>query len=265
MFSISLYQNVLPISCFIGEVGVFFGAFLLPILIIIFFNSVIFVMVIKVLIKHSRKVYASKDKRKIDGVKKLFISTFGIMFIFGMSWVFGALTISEASETFQYLFTIFTSLQGFFIFLFFCVLGREARELWTQLLCRGCQLPRFTSTSSFQRRSKGTGTTGTFGNSGKLLIMGSFDPPNSSRSSGAFSRPSSSAVSRMGNGSSIEMNSTDVIITNMCSNDREIGALLAESSNTTDKMQAASKTGTMLDNELMKSGSGKELCSHAEE
>ena len=89
------------------------------------------VVVIRVLIIHSIKKYGHKNETKaVEGVKRVLISIFGIMFLFGMSWVFGALTISDASLVFQYLFAIFTSLQGFFIFFFFCVLDKEARELW---------------------------------------------------------------------------------------------------------------------------------------
>ena len=87
-------------------------------------------MVIKVIIHHSR----TKDKNVINTTKQLLTSIFGITFLFGMSWVFGAFTISDASPVFNYLFVLFTSLQGFFIFIFFCVLGKEARELWITLL-----------------------------------------------------------------------------------------------------------------------------------
>ena len=98
-------------------------------------------MVIRVLVIHSTKKFGVKDKGQSNTARRLLISSFEIMFLFGLSWVFGAFTISSASEVFQYLFTIFTSLQGFFIFFFYCVLGQEARELWFQLLCRGCKLP----------------------------------------------------------------------------------------------------------------------------
>ena len=105
---------------------------------------------IRVLIKHSQKKLGNhhkKDKKTVENVKRLLISVFGIMFLFGLTWLFGALTISDASLTFQFLFAIFNSLQGFFIFVFFCVLGKEARELWLQFLCRGRKIKWLTSTS----------------------------------------------------------------------------------------------------------------------
>ena len=69
------------------------------------------------------------------------ISIMGVMALFGLTWVFGALTVREASTAFQFLFAIFNSLQGFFIFLFFCVFGKEGRELWLQMLCCGRKIP----------------------------------------------------------------------------------------------------------------------------
>ena len=70
------------------------------------------------------------------------------MTLFGLSWLFGALTVREASVAFQFLFAIFNSFQGFFIFLFFCVLGSEARELWIQLICRGRKIPGISGAST---------------------------------------------------------------------------------------------------------------------
>ena len=59
------------------------------------------------------------------------------MSLFGVTWIFGALTVDKASLAFQVIFVILNSLQGFFIFLFLCVLGRDARELWLEVLCCG--------------------------------------------------------------------------------------------------------------------------------
>ena len=49
-----------------------FGAFLGPIFTVLLFNCVIFVIVIKVLIKHSRKKFGiKKDKKMVETVKRL--------------------------------------------------------------------------------------------------------------------------------------------------------------------------------------------------
>ena len=119
------------------------------------FNAIIFVMITTVLIKHSQKRFSSKDKAKRQTVVRLMISLIGVMALFGLMWVFGALTIREASTAFQFLFAVFNSLQGFFIFLFFCVFGKDGRELWLQVLCCGRKIPGITvSTHSNIKQSK---------------------------------------------------------------------------------------------------------------
>lgn len=127
-------------SCFLSNTVVFFVAFLGPIFAIIIFNIVVFIVVIVILIKHTRGAMARKNESlNSSTLIRLMMSVAGVMFLFGLSWLFGALTITVQGLrlTFQILFTVFTSLQGFFIFLFFCVFSKEARELWKERLSCG--------------------------------------------------------------------------------------------------------------------------------
>ena len=95
---------------------------------------------IVVLVRHTK----GNAKRQKEGMKKgtavrLLISICCITFLFGLTWLFGALTITVAAVNLlsQILFVIFSSLQGFFIFLFFCVFNKEARESWKEVLSCG--------------------------------------------------------------------------------------------------------------------------------
>ena len=148
-------------------------------------------MVIRVIITHSK----SKDTSARHTAKQLLISVFGITFLFGMSWVFGVFTISDASPVFKYLFAIFTTLQGFFIFIFFCVIGKEGRELWINLLCCGCKLP----STPFYKKSGGEGSTGMRNNPMKLLKLSSM----------YFRRPST--TSSMQNDKTLQCSDTSAI------------------------------------------------------
>ena len=82
-------------------------------------------------------------KQKIDSKKiiLMMIRIGGVMALFGLTWTFGALTISVPGlrETFQILFTAFTSFQGVFIFLFFCVINKEACKSWKELYSQTCR------------------------------------------------------------------------------------------------------------------------------
>ena len=120
-------------SCFLSHPGAFWGAFLAPLLAIFLFNVVIFVCVIVVLIKHVKKTASLKNQSvsRNDAIRVIF-SIGGVMSLFGLTWLFAALTFSVTGlrEAFQVLFTIFNSFQGLFIFLFLCVMSSDVREEW---------------------------------------------------------------------------------------------------------------------------------------
>ena len=82
---------------------------------------------------------------------RLAFSLLGIMFLFGITWVLAAFTIREASLTFQILFAAVNSLQGFFVFIFFCVLSSEVRQLWLEKLTCG----RYGQKPTYSSGSKG--------------------------------------------------------------------------------------------------------------
>ena len=130
-------------SCFISDPAVFFGAFLGPIFAILIINVVIFVLVTRVIIRHTRsKLDRANEQMKKRTAIRLIIGIAGIMLLFGLTWLFGALTVTgfgsaTASTAFQVLFVICNAFQGFFIFLFFCVFNKDARDLWIKLLSCG--------------------------------------------------------------------------------------------------------------------------------
>ena len=86
---------------------------------------IIFIIVIVVLLRHFRK--RSKEHNKKVGHLKLMANITGIAFLFGLTWLFGALTVVNFDQAFQILFTLANSFQGFMIFIFFCVLNSDVR------------------------------------------------------------------------------------------------------------------------------------------
>ena len=103
------------------------------------FNMIVFISVVFVLIRHVRGTFQQKQTMGYGKVLRLMFSIGGVMSLFGLTWLFAILTISVPGlrEIFQILFTIFNSFQGLFIFLFFCVLNKEARDSWRELFSRG--------------------------------------------------------------------------------------------------------------------------------
>ena len=76
----------------------------------------------------------AKIEKKQSLSKQLRI-TFACSMLLGLTWFFGLVAIDDVSEVFQWLFTIFNSLQGFFIFIYYTVLNADVRKEW-----RGCGL-----------------------------------------------------------------------------------------------------------------------------
>ena len=146
-------------SCFLKHPGVFFGAFLGPIFAVVLFNLVMFIWVIVILVRHTRgQLERSKEAIKPKTILRLVISISGVMFLFGLTWLFAAFTFTIADNnvlriTFQALFVVFASFQGFFIFLFFCVFNKEARESWREVLSCGKYKSEFLHPSTYKPSS----------------------------------------------------------------------------------------------------------------
>ena len=130
-------------SCFISEIGVFFGAFLVPIILIILFNACIFIVssfvVIRLKVTKSSQMQQKFSMSSKDTCK-LLATLAGFMFLLGLSWIIllftvvGADTNIYAAFAIQWLFVFFNSLQGFFLFVFFVALNQETRNLWFNFL-----------------------------------------------------------------------------------------------------------------------------------
>ncbi|XP_007189713.2 adhesion G-protein coupled receptor D1 isoform X2 [Balaenoptera acutorostrata] len=100
-------------------------AFVAPALFIIAVNTGILVAVTRVISQ------ISADNYKIHGdpgAFKLTAKAVAVLLpLLGTSWVFGALAVNSQAVAFQYVFAALNSLQGFFIFLFHCLLNSEVR------------------------------------------------------------------------------------------------------------------------------------------
>ena len=125
----------------------FFVTFLAPIFALILFNIVIFILSVRVLVTHT-----IKKKKSAKATIKTMISIVGIMVMFGLTWLFGALTVREASTAFQYLFVIFNGFQGFFFFIFNCLISKDGREFWTYVIISCCELRNCTKYSSLSSK-----------------------------------------------------------------------------------------------------------------
>ena len=93
-----------------------------------------FILGVRVLIKSTRqKAIQGNNRKNVRNTIKLVAGICGLMTLFGLSWIFGVLTINTASKAFQYLFVILNAFQGFYFFVFICLLGKDGRNFWIEL------------------------------------------------------------------------------------------------------------------------------------
>lgn len=80
---------------------------------------------------------------------------FGILILVGITWMFGFFAVADARLLFHYMFAVCNSLQGFAIFIFYCVIQKKVRECWWALLTcnlRSLQKSKSLFTDSYDRR-----------------------------------------------------------------------------------------------------------------
>ncbi|NWS07576.1 AGRG2 protein, partial [Motacilla alba] len=108
---------------YITAVGYFCLVFLINI-------SMFIVVLIQLCRIKKKKQLGAQRKTSIQDLR----SVAGLTFLLGITWGFAFFT---ANEVFTYLFTIFNTLQGFFIFVFYCVTKENVRKQWRRYLCCG--------------------------------------------------------------------------------------------------------------------------------
>ncbi|KAK7493677.1 hypothetical protein BaRGS_00015189, partial [Batillaria attramentaria] len=102
----------------------FYAAFVGPVCLILLLNLVSFVLVLRVILGLTDKQETSQAAQKLR-------RAIGVVVLLGLTWVFGLLSIEDTSQiVFNYLFAVFNSLQGLFIFLFYCVFNKNTRAIW---------------------------------------------------------------------------------------------------------------------------------------
>ena len=101
----------------------FLGTFLVPISLVLIFNSIMLAAAVWISLSHNRrkaKRLNSSTRRIVHDTLKALISIVGLAFLFGVTWLFGALTVSGTQSVFHYLFVLFNAFQGLYLFIFMC-------------------------------------------------------------------------------------------------------------------------------------------------
>ncbi|XP_035665991.1 adhesion G protein-coupled receptor L3-like [Branchiostoma floridae] len=132
----SLYQYRMKNNCWLAQTPLIY-AFLLPAGLILLFNLMVFVIVMCKLVRDERELKQLRGA-KVQEADRYWITrqirrAFSIMALFGLTWLFGFFVITDARAVFAYLFCLFNTLQGLFIFIFHCVMREDMKKWWRKL------------------------------------------------------------------------------------------------------------------------------------
>ncbi|XP_052088676.1 adhesion G protein-coupled receptor L3-like [Mytilus californianus] len=110
--------------CWLSVESNLIWAFVGPVLTVVLINLIILILVLRTMFATHAMMDKTTKERAKAGIRSLCV----ILPLFGVTWVLGVFSVNEDTVVFQYLFAVFNSLQGFFIFLFHTVLNQQIRE-----------------------------------------------------------------------------------------------------------------------------------------
>ncbi|XP_061263990.1 adhesion G-protein coupled receptor G2 isoform X1 [Bos javanicus] len=120
--------------CWINSNAVFYITVVGYFCVIFLLNISMFIVVLVQLCRIKRKKQlGAQRKTSIQDLR----SVAGLTFLLGITWGFAFFAWGPVNVTFMYLFAIFNTLQGFFIFVFYCVAKENVRKQWRRYLCCG--------------------------------------------------------------------------------------------------------------------------------
>ncbi|MGH0188205.1 UNVERIFIED_CONTAM: hypothetical protein FKN15_043778 [Acipenser sinensis] len=131
------------IAFYVSVVGYFSVIFLL--------NMGMFIVVLVQLCRiKNQKHHTSQRGSSFRDIK----SVAGLTFLLGITWGFAFFAWGDVQLAFMYLFAIFNTLQGFFIFVFHCAAKENVRKQWRMYLC--CGKLRLAENSDWSRTATNT-------------------------------------------------------------------------------------------------------------
>ncbi|XP_067240296.1 adhesion G-protein coupled receptor G6 isoform X16 [Chanodichthys erythropterus] len=138
--------------------------------------SVIFLMNVAMFIVVMIQICGRNGKRSNRTLREEILrnlrSVVSLTFLLGMTWGFAFFAWGPVSLAFMYLFSIFNSLQGLFIFVFHCALKENVQKQWRRYLC--CGKFRLADNSDWSKTATNNTKKVSSDNLGKSLSSSSF-------------------------------------------------------------------------------------------
>ncbi|XP_031430546.1 adhesion G protein-coupled receptor L2 isoform X3 [Clupea harengus] len=141
-------------ACWLRVDNHFIWSFIGPVTFIIMLNLIFLVITMYKMVKHTTSLKPDSSRleninnyRVCDGyfntdlpgyednkpfIKSWVLGGFALLFLLVLTWSFGLFFIHESSVVMAYLFTIFNTFQGMFIFIFHCLLQKKVRKEYSK-------------------------------------------------------------------------------------------------------------------------------------
>ncbi|XP_054879920.1 adhesion G-protein coupled receptor G6 isoform X2 [Poeciliopsis prolifica] len=120
--------------CWIKEKSVFYSTCVGYFCLMFLLNVAMFIVVMMQICGRNGK---RTNRTLREEILRNLRSVVSLTFLLGMTWGFALFAWGPVYLTFTYLFTIFNSLQGLFIFIFHCALKENVQKQWRRYLCCG--------------------------------------------------------------------------------------------------------------------------------
>ncbi|XP_056893877.1 adhesion G protein-coupled receptor L2 isoform X16 [Takifugu flavidus] len=132
-------------ACWLSVDNHFIWSFIGPVTFIIMLNLIFLVITMYKMVKHSTTL--KPDSSRLENINNYHVcdgyyntdlpgswvmGAFALLCLLGLTWSFGLFFINEASIVMAYLFTIFNTFQGMFIFIFHCLLQKKVRKEYSK-------------------------------------------------------------------------------------------------------------------------------------
>ncbi|XP_069795468.1 adhesion G protein-coupled receptor L2 isoform X6 [Narcine bancroftii] len=144
-------------ACWLRNDNHFIWSFIGPVTFIIVVNIFFLIVTIYKMVKHTPTL--KPDSSRLENIKSWVLGAFALLCLLGLSWGFGLLFINEESIVMAYLFTIFNTFQGMFIFIFHCALQKKVRKEYLKCFRHANCCRRLTTENSHSSAKPSTGRT----------------------------------------------------------------------------------------------------------
>ena len=153
--------------------------FLAPVFCIVCVNIYFLSVAVWKIHVHSRDALITHKSRTAS--LKLYVKgLFGLLFLLGATWSVGILSVTYPSVTITYIFTILNTTQGFFIFIFNCIMNKkirnEGKELFNMAMSRLLHTKKRTLLSRHESTSSSYSTRSNTSNTDSTLVKEYFLP-----------------------------------------------------------------------------------------